>query len=198
MHRYRLVAAITLAGMAFGFLVVQPFAVLSYNLAPSVRLAFHEVAFWKRMAEMIASPASLFMGLSFAFFGGFAGLSLGSWLYHKRCLDAEKLESEKRLAALSAVKELMVTLAHYIRNSNLVIGGFSGRLARQISDPRQREHLQFIHQASQEIEAVIESLQGLTDLNVAQYTSDGTIKMIDLKNELEARLESMKAHPEMN
>jgi hypothetical protein len=33
--------------------------------------------------------------------------------------------------------------------------------------------------ASQEIEAVIESFQELTDMNVAQYTSGGAIKMID-------------------
>ncbi len=175
MNRCRIIWGMTILGMIFGFLIMQPFVVFSYNLFPAVRLAFHEVAFWKRMMEMVFSPISLFMGVSFAFFGGFAGFSIGSWLYHKHCLDDEKLESEKRLAALQAVKELMVTLAHYIRNSNLVIGGFSRRLAQQSTDPRQKEHLQFIHQASKEIEAVIESLQELTDVSVTQYSSDGTI-----------------------
>jgi signal transduction histidine kinase len=56
----------------------------------------------------------------------------------------------------------MVTLAHYIRNSNMVIGGFSAHLLKYISDREFVDQLLMIQQASRKIEAVVNSLQSLT------------------------------------
>jgi signal transduction histidine kinase len=178
----------TLAGSVVGFFVIQPLVVLVYNLAPETRLAFHDLSFWKRLLEMSLSHTSLFMGVAFAVFSGATGLCFGSWLYHKERLVAEKLESARRLAALQTTKDLMVTLAHYLRNANLVIGGFSHRLAHRVGDPKQQEQLRLIHQASLEIAAVIDSLQDLTEISTTQYIDSGAARMIDLKQELEKRL----------
>jgi signal transduction histidine kinase len=101
---------------------------------------------------------------------------------------AEKIESQKWLAALETLWDLMVTLAHHIRNSNMVIGGFSALLSKHIADPEFQRQLQKIKQASREIEAVIDSLQNLTEISTVKYITEGQARMIDLKKELEARL----------
>ena len=101
---------------------------------------------------------------------------------------AEKLESQRRLAALETLRELMVTLAHHIRNANVVIGGFSSRLKKRIADPELEQQLEMIHQASHEIEAVIASLESLSQINHTRYTNAWDTRMINLKKELEARL----------
>jgi signal transduction histidine kinase len=115
----------------------------------------------------------------------------------KRLLDmslAEQMESARRLAALDTLQALMVTLAHYIRNANLVIGGFSDQLRRHAADPKEKEHLELVHQASREIDAVIDSLQSLTQISATQYIVGGTARMIDLKKELDQRL-AASSHP---
>ncbi len=198
MSYYRRILWPTLAGMVVGFFIIQPLNVLVYNLAPKTRLAFHDVAFWKRLLEMSLSPTSIFMGLAFAVFGGITGFFFGSWLYHRDCLTAEKMNSAWRLAALETLKELMVTLAHHIRNANMVIGGFSDHLARHLSDPQHQEHLRLIHQSSQQIDAVIDSLQSLTEISTTQYIAGDAAIMIDLKKELDERLAATSRGPEKN
>jgi signal transduction histidine kinase len=178
----------TITGMAVGFFIIQPLNVVLYNLAPQIRLAVHDISFWKRLLEMSTNSTSIFMGLVFAVFGGITGLCFGMWLYQRDRLTAERIESARRLAALETLKELMVTLAHYIRNANMVIGGFSDNLARHLAEPRQKEHAQLIHQASKEIDTVIKSLQNLTEISVTQYVDGGTTQMIDLKEELDKYL----------
>ncbi len=192
MSYYRRIIWPALVGIGAGFLIIQPLIVLIYNLAPQTEIAFHKLSFWKRLLDMTLDPTSIFMGLAFAVLGGITGLFFGSWLYHRDCLFAEKLESQQRLAALETLKNLMVTLAHYIRNANMVIGGFSNLLARNATDPQMEEQLHLIHRASQEIEAVIDSLQQLTEITTAQYMASGTARMIDLKKELDERLAAKK------
>jgi signal transduction histidine kinase len=185
-----------LAGMGLGFFVVQPFAVLVYNLSPETRLAFAEFAFWQRLMEMSLSRTSLFMGLGFALLGGVSGFFLASWTSHKERLAAAQVESAKRLAAVETMQELMVTLAHYIRNANMVIGGFSLRLSKDAGDEGRKEQLRLIQEKSREIEAVISSLQNLTEISAIQYINSSAAKMIDLKEDLEKRLAAAVAFPE--
>src|SRR5512135_3365926 len=99
----------------------------------------------------------------------------------------ERLESQRRQVALETLQELMVTLAHHIRNANLVIGGFSSRLLKNLSDPEVQRQLQLVQRASREIEAVIASLESLAQVNHTGYISGWETRMIDLKKELEAR-----------
>ena len=179
-----------------GFFIIQPLNILVYNLAPQIRLEFQNISFWKRLLVMSMDATSLFMGLFYAFFGGITGLCFGLWLYQRDRLQAEQIESARRLAALETLKELMVTLAHYIRNANMVIGGFSGNLAHHLADDQQKEHAQLIHQASIKIDSVIDSLENLTEISVTQYTTSGTAQMIDLKQELEENLAAIKEQVE--
>jgi signal transduction histidine kinase len=187
-----------LAGAAVGFFIIQPLNVLVYNLAPKIRLAFHEISFWKRLLDMTLNSTSLFMGVAYGFFGGLTGHFFGAWLNQRDRLAAEQMESARRLAALETLQELMVTLAHYIRNANAVIGGFSDHMLRHLPDPKQEEHLRLIHQASREVEAVIDSLQNLTEISATPYTADGSARMIDLKKELDERLAAAKKVVEKN
>lgn len=194
-YRRRLLGPILL-GMFLGFFVIQPLNVLVYNLAPQVRVEFHNISFWKRLLEMSTNSTSIFMGLAYAFLGGMAGLGFGMWLYQKDCLQAEQVESARRLAAFDTLKELMVTLAHYIRNANMVIGGFSSNLAHHLTDAQQKEHAELIRQASHKIDSVINSLENLTKISVMRYTPSGTAQMIDLKQELEKNLDNADAPAE--
>ena len=120
--------------------------------------------------------------------GGVTGFSLGAWSTQRKRLTAVRLQAQRRLAALETLRELMVTLAHHIRNANVVIGGFSLRLQKRVSDPEMAQHLQMIRQASQEIEAVIAFLENLSEIDHARYTNAWDTRMINLKKELEARL----------
>ena len=177
-----------LVGMVVGFFIIQPLNILVYNLAPQIRLEFQNISFWKRLLVMSMDSTSLFMGLFYAFFGGITGLCFGLWLYQRDRLQAEQIESARRLVALETLKELMVTLAHYIRNANMVIGGFSGNLAQHLTDARQKEQAQLIHEASQRIASVITSLENLTEISVTQYTASARAQMIDLKKELDGEV----------
>lgn len=183
----RLVGPI-LVGMFVGFFIIQPLNVLVYNLAPEIRWEFQDISFWKRLLDMSTDSTSIFMGLFFAVFGGITGLWFGMWLYQKDRLQAEQIESARRLAALETLKDLMVTLAHYIRNANMIIGGFSSNLAQHLSDAQQKEHARLIHEASKKIDSVIDSLENLTEISVTQYTISGTAHMIDLKKELDGKV----------
>lgn len=182
------IAWFTLAGMVSGFLLVHPFAMMAYTLTPQHERLPLDLSFWVRELRLAFSPGMLHMGLAFILLGGVTGTSLGAWYLQKERLAAAKLESQQRLAALNTLREVMVTLAHYIRNANVVIGGFSVKLLKQVTDPELKNRLQLIHQASRQIEAVVASLQNLTEINTVPYTADGQARMIDLKKELEAHL----------
>jgi signal transduction histidine kinase len=186
--RKRQLAWFTLAGMGLGYLLVHPFAMLAYILGPQHTYVPMDFSFWGRQVRISFSSEMLAMGLAFAFMGGLSGFCLGAWHLQKERLAAEEMESQRRLAALNTLKELMVTLAHYIRNANVVIGGFSARLSKRLDDAELQGHLQLIQRASREIEAVIASFQNLTEITTATYTTQGQARMIDLKKELEAHL----------
>jgi signal transduction histidine kinase len=147
-----------------------------------------DFSLWGRQVHLSFSADMLSMGLAFAFMGGVAGFFLGAWYLQKERLALARIESERRWAALATLQELMVTLAHHIRNANMVIGGYSARLEKSLADTEQADKLKMIRQASQEIEAVISSLESLKEIDRTQYASAWETQMIDLKKELEARL----------
>jgi signal transduction histidine kinase len=191
--RYAPIAWFTLGGIIIGYLLVHPFAMLAYILGPHHPHSFMDVSLWHRQLSQAFNPEMLTMGGAFAFMGGVAGFSLGAWYLQKERLAAEKLESQRRQVALATLRELMVTLAHYIRNANLVIGGFSSRLARGGSDPEVLHDLALIHRASQEIDAVITALESLTQIEDTPYIDAWQTRMIDLHQEFKARLQESAA-----
>jgi signal transduction histidine kinase len=178
----------TLAGIVVGYLLMHTFAMLAYVLDPQHPQASLGFNIWKQQMRLAFSREMLAMGGAFAFMGGISGFFLGAWSLQKERWLAEKLESQKRLVALETTKDLMVTLAHYIRNSNMVIGGFSAHLLKYISDREFVDQLLMIQQASRKIEAVVNSLQSLTEISTLKYTDEGQARIIDLKKELEAHL----------
>jgi len=177
----------TLAGMLAGYLLVHPFAMLAYIMGPQHPHVPWDFSLWGYQLSVSFSAGMLSMGLAFACMGGVAGFFLGAWHLQKDRLAQARLESARRLAALETLRELMVTLAHHIRNANVVIGGFSARVEKRLEDPELSRQLQLVRQASQDIEAVIASLESLTEIDRASYVSSWETKMIDLKKELEAR-----------
>jgi signal transduction histidine kinase len=108
------------------------------------------------------------------------------WTLQKERLAEERLESERRLAALQTLRELMVTLAHHIRNANLVIGGYCSRLEKRVEDPELNRQLRIIHESSRKIEAVLASLESLKDIDRSRYINSWETDMIDLKKEFTA------------
>jgi signal transduction histidine kinase len=174
--------------MVAGFFLVHPFAMVVNTLDPLHPHQSLNLSLEMTQIRLAFSRGMLAMGAAFALMGGLAGFGLGAWHLQKERWMAEKLESQRRLAALETLQELMVTLAHHIRNANVVIGGFSRRLQKRVSDPKMEQHLQMIRQASREIEAVIASLENLSEIDHARYTSAWDTRMINLKKELEARL----------
>jgi signal transduction histidine kinase len=189
-HRFGRLLLFTLAGMVAGYLLMHPFAMLSYILGPHHPHGSWDFSLWARQVYASFSAEMLVMSLAFSFMGGVAGFSLGAWHLQKERLAQEQLETQRRQAALNTVRELMVTLAHHIRNANLVIGGFSQHLQKHISDPELRRQLELIHRASHEIDDVIVSLENLSQLDHVQYIDGWRTQMIDLKQELEARLDA--------
>lgn len=182
----------TLGGIVAGYLLMHPFAMLAYVLDPQHPQASLGFNAWGHQMHLAFSPGMLVMGGAFALMGGISGFCLGAWSLQKERWMAEKLESQQRLVALETLRQLMVTLAHYIRNSNMVIGGFSAHLLKDLADVDSAQKLQMIQQASREIEAVINSLQNLTEISTVEYTTKGQARMIDLEKELGAQL-SQKA-----
>jgi signal transduction histidine kinase len=186
--RIRKMIWFTLGGVVAGYLLVHPFAMLAYILGPQHPHVPWDFSLWGYQVSVSFSADMLAMALAFALMGGVAGFLLGAWYLQRERLAQARLESERRLTALSTLQELMVTLAHHVRNANTVIGGFSARLGKRLTDPALSRELQMIHQASQEIEAVIASLESLTEIDRTRYVNAWETKMIDLKKELEVRL----------
>lgn len=178
----------TLGGIVAGYLLMHPFAMLAYPLGPQHPYTLMGIKLWGIQVSQAFSVEGLAMGGAFAFMGGIAGFCLGAWSLQKERWLAEKLESQQRLVALETLRQLMVTLAHHIRNSNMVIGGFSTHLLKNLADVESAQKLQMIQQASREIEAVINALQNLTEISTVKYATEGRARMIDLKKELEAHL----------
>ncbi len=183
----------TLAGMLVGYILFHPFAMLANTLGPRPDHFPMEFSFWGHHVGVSFGPEMLAMGGAFALMGGLAGFFFGIWYYQKEKLTTERLEFQRRQVALQTLQELMVTLAHHIRNANVVIGGFSSRMIKNLPDPEAQGQLQLIRQASREIEAVIASLESLSQIDRARYIGEWETRMIDLKQELEARLTASKS-----
>ena len=183
----------TLAGMVVGYLLVHPFAMLAYSLGPRLPHLPMDFSFWGHHLRTSFGPEMMIMGVAFAFMGGAAGLCLGLWYVQKERWVAENLESQRRLAAMETLRELMVTLAHHIRNANVVIGGFSARILKNTEDPEMQRQIKLIRQASLEIEAIIASLESLSQIDRTQYIGAWETKMIDLSQELKSRLAAFES-----
>jgi signal transduction histidine kinase len=175
-----------LAGAAIGYLVLHPYSMLVYLLRREheamergidLSTAVHDALF-------AFSRGMLHMGIPYALLGAAAGVFFGFWMEAERRRD----EMEKRAAVVDTLRQLMVTLSHYLLNASTVIGGFARHIQRTEQDPGNIKHLDAIKEEAASIEAVVRSLESLETVETESYGKDNEVLMIDIKRQIEERL----------
>ncbi len=173
-----------LAGAALGYLVLHPYAMLVYGIYG------HEhprTTGTYGLAQVFDTfkPGMLHMGVPYALLGAAAGLFFGLWL------DAERRreESEKRATAVDTLRQLMVTLSHYLLNATTVIGGYSSRILRKETDEGVRRTVEIIKHEAECVEAVVNSLKSVQEVVAEEYTKDSENMIIDIKEQIEKHLQ---------
>ncbi len=140
-----------------------------------------------------------------AFTAGDARLlnSLGS--YAAIAIENARLyESEKELARVETVKQMIVTLSHYIMNPLTAINLSTYELSAKNEhgsihspDDLLKRNLQMIEMNLREITAVISILQRLVSAKKTTYV--GEIEMIDIEDEVRDRVQKIRAeYPELD
>jgi signal transduction histidine kinase len=179
-----------LLGMAGGFLILHPFTMLVYTFMPG-----HEDngihAYWDHLSiySILALEPSMFpMAIAFTIFSGFLGLLSATIIDRKRRLIASQYENEKKRLALETLRKLMVTLSHHLLNANMIIGGKTRHSKKATSNGDILEALEVIEEQGRKIDAVIKSLREITEIKTGVYTTSGDVKMIDIAQEIEDRL----------
>jgi len=175
----------SLAGAALGYFFLHPYTMMVYGIYGK-RQAEHIPGLWGGLEEFLDTfrAENIQMGLPFAILGAAAGLFFGFWLEARR----QKEEAEMRVCAVDTMRELMVTLSHYLLNSATVVDGFSDHLLKSEKDEGVRRHLEAIKQEARSIEDVVKSLQSLQDVQTERYTKGSETLIIDINKQLEERL----------
>ncbi|MGV8073775.1 MAG: PAS domain S-box protein [Syntrophobacteraceae bacterium] len=106
----------------------------------------------------------------------------------KRRIRLVELESENKKIALDTLHQLMVTLSHYLLNSNTIIGGMVRRCRRLNSKEEIEASLDAIEEQAKKVEIVITALNQLTRIKTAPYTAESNTLMIDVTKEIEEAL----------
>ena len=194
MRRYRVPVILSTVGTLCGYLLLHPYTMLVYTLIHLHQengLHFH----WKDLPSRTLSafdPMMLPMAVSFALFGGVIGLLAGILVDRKRRLNAAEHENKEKRIALETLREVMVTLSHYLLNANMIIGGRVRHCRKATADQDILAALAVIEEQGRKIDAVISALRDSTEIKVAGYTGDGAVKMIDISREIEERIERAK------
>lgn len=106
----------------------------------------------------------------------------------KQRLRVAELENERKTIALETLRQLMVTLSHYLLNANTIIGGMVRRSERVESKAERMASLKTIEEQAKKTEAIIEALKRVAELKTTDYTRESHILMIDVKREIEEAL----------
>ncbi len=86
----------------------------------------------------------------------------------------------------------MVTLSHYLLNANMVIGGKARRCQKKGGTSDILPDLKVIEEQARKIDAVIKALREITEVKTDIYSTGGAAKMIDITQQIEARLQHIK------
>ncbi len=70
----------------------------------------------------------------------------------------------------------------------MIIGGKVRHCRKVTSDQDILDALKVIEEQGRKIDAVVGSLRKATEIKVAQYTTGGTVKMIDITREIEEQI----------
>jgi two-component system NtrC family sensor kinase len=117
--------------------------------------------------------------------------------------NARLYESEKELARAATVRQMIVTLSHYIMNPLTAINLSTYELSTKhengvvtATDDSVKRNLQMIEMNIKEIVAVITILQQLASPKSTTYVGD--TEMIDIEDEVKDRVEKIRAeYPEL-
>ena len=123
---------------------------------------------------------------------GIIGFFFGKWYDRKRKDILERIEHEKKEAAIKTLKELTVSLSHYIINASFIIKGFAQRGIRKATDEKMKEYFSIILEEVDKTIATIKGLEALKEIDSVKYIESGTIMMIDLKEQIDKQLENLK------
>jgi phosphoserine phosphatase RsbU/P len=105
----------------------------------------------------------------------------------KHRLRLAQLESERKTIVLETFNQLMVTLSHYLLNSNAIIGGMVRRCKRVKSDAEKLSALESIEEQAKKTEILIAALKKMTKVRTADYTQAGSTVMVDIAQEIEGK-----------
>jgi len=183
------IVLLSLAGGCVGYLLLHPYTMLVYDLYGH-HAAGSEGTDFRRLLEDVPAAFRLDMapmGMPFALLGALVGLLLGFWLEAR----SRRFEMEKRLLAVETMRQLMVTLSHHLLNAVQGIGGFAALALRKEQDEGKRRPLEIIKQESIRIEAVVKALQSLEYVSTERYTKSSETLMIDIRKELQERIEAL-------
>ena len=106
----------------------------------------------------------------------------------KHRLRLVELENERKTIALTTLRQLMVTLSHYLLNANTVIGGMARRSVRARSEDDRKAALDAIREQTAKTEGIIEALKKVSEIRTAEYTPESQTLMVDLTKEIEENL----------
>jgi signal transduction histidine kinase len=183
------IVLLSFAGGFAGYLLLHPYTMLVYGIYGHHGPASGGMDLRRLLEEVTAAFRldMLPMGFPFALIGALIGLLLGF------CLEARsrRFETEKRLLAVDTLRQLMVTLAHHLLNAVQGIGGFAGLALRKETDEDKRRPLEIIKKESIKIEAVVKALQSLESVTTERYTKSSETLMIDIRKELQERMEAL-------
>ena len=109
-----------------------------------------------------------------------------------------RIEIERRKATQETLEDLTMTVAHYVRNANSVVGGYARRLldTKECSDSF-RSKIELIRNASDRIEAVVASIQELTPDSRSEEVGKSHIRMLDLNTALKRKIDQIDKTPAM-
>jgi hypothetical protein len=133
-----------------------------------------------RLYESFITPAPL-IGLCMLS-GAIIGLLIARYLDHHD-------ELEHRKATQETLEELTLTVAHYIRNANSLIGCHSRRIIshNEVTEDV-RKKIELIRNASDQIEAVVTSLQALDADTSVEPVGKTRLRMLNIRDMVRARM----------
>jgi PAS domain S-box-containing protein len=111
----------------------------------------------------------------------------------KQQLRLVELENERKTIALSTLRQLVVTLSHYLLNANTIIGGMARRSIRASSEAERQASLDTIMEQTGKTEGVIAALKRVAEIRTTEYTRESHTLMIDLAREIEKELAEAEA-----
>ncbi|MBI4843476.1 MAG: hypothetical protein HY809_04035 [Nitrospirae bacterium] len=187
-RKYGIYVVWLVVGSFSGYLVFHPYImVVNYLAHPQGQDLWPGNLYNVFLSSL--EPHMFFMAGAFAFFGCLIGLFISLLFERRRRLHIIELESERKKAEIETLRKIMVTLSHYLLNSNTVIGGMARHARKNETNRDTVDSLDLVLEQARRIDAVIAILKRITEIKTADYTSKGHALMIDIAEELEKTLQ---------